>query len=622
MSKKIEPKTVLITGIAGLIGSHLCRYELERGSSVIGMDNFLTGNERNIIPHYDDPNFKFVEHDIRDPINLEVDQIYNLACPASPLHYQKIPIITFETIVEGTRNMLELARKNGSRILQASTSEVYGDPEEHPQGEGYVGKINHLGPRACYDEGKKAAETLCFDYKRQFDVNVAVARIFNTYGTNVSREDGRVVSNFILQALRNDPLTIYGDGGQTRSFCYVSDLIKGLHILMNKENFTGPINLGNPDEISMNDLADEVIQLTESSSTRVYNGLPEDDPKRRCPNINLAKTELNWEPEIKLKDGLVRTITHLRKGNRREIEDAVESDYGNKIVHYRDLIAHPLGWGEVEMRLIDSTFNLNSDLEGIINNNWEEASSIHSHLFNEPRLRFENIKLNDEGILVIEVSYGVGYKEHHALRGLDLKGSLPSENQPNLMTVNALQITRDNYILVGVRNPKGSDQSDCAVVGGGFLNVLTDEGKISPFSPGSIFETVLIEVGNETQYDGNGRLNGIGVVDRRNMKLCTVTKGSNGDITAGVIVPLRANADEVELNKNCDEFTQMIRIKNDESNLRQIIETGNIKGAMSDRGVVQEDSKVSDHLIEVLDAHSHMLDRQSRIIYSSKGMLT
>jgi len=308
-------KTILITGGAGFIGSHLCAELLKQGHRIICLDSLFTGSKKNIEPFLADKNFKFVEHDIIEPFLTEekINQVYNLACPASPIHYQFNAIRTVKINTIGIINMLGLAKSHVARILQASTSEVYGDPAEHPQKESYWGNVNPIGPRACYDEGKRVAETLFFDYYRKHHLEIRVARIFNTYGPNMARNDGRVVSNFITQALDNKDITIYGDGEQTRSFCYVSDLVDGLIKLMNKENFIGPVNLGNPIELTMNEIAKKIIALTESKSKIVYKPLPKDDPKKRRPDIEIAKKELNWQPEIGLEDGLKKTIEYFKK---------------------------------------------------------------------------------------------------------------------------------------------------------------------------------------------------------------------------------------------------------------------------------------------------------------------
>lgn len=307
-------KRILVTGGAGFIGSHLCRRLLEEGNEVICLDNLFTSSKKNILPLMDYKNFEFLRHDVVQELIVEVDQIYNLACPASPVHYQYNPIKTIKTSVLGTINMLGLAKRVNARILQASTSEVYGDPQIHPQTEEYWGNVNPIGIRSCYDEGKRAAETLFFDYHRQNHVDIKVIRIFNTYGPNMSVNDGRVISNFIVQALRNENITIYGDGSQTRSFCYVDDLVEGMYRMMNsREGFTGPVNLGNPGEFTILELAQMVIRLTGSRSEIVYKALPQDDPTQRKPVIELAKKELNWEPLIMLEEGLKRTIAYFEK---------------------------------------------------------------------------------------------------------------------------------------------------------------------------------------------------------------------------------------------------------------------------------------------------------------------
>jgi UDP-glucuronate decarboxylase len=303
---------ILVTGGAGFIGSHLCKRLLNEGNEVICLDNFFTGSKQNIIHLIDNPYFEIIRHDIEEPILLEVDEIYNLACPASPIHYQFDPVKTVKTSVMGAINVLEIAKRTGAKILQASTSEVYGDPEIHPQPETYRGNVNPIGPRACYDEGKRCAETLFFDYYRQFNVDIKIVRIFNTYGPRIAINDGRVVSNFIIQALQNKDITIYGDGTQTRSFCYVDDLINGLIKMMNS-NETGPINLGNPEEITIKDLAKIIIKLTNSKSKIIYKPLPQDDPKKRQPDITLAKQQLNWKPIIKLEEGLKQTLQYFRE---------------------------------------------------------------------------------------------------------------------------------------------------------------------------------------------------------------------------------------------------------------------------------------------------------------------
>lgn len=308
-----QRKTILVTGGAGFIGSHLCARLLETGASVICADNFYTGSKDNILGLLDNPHFELMRHDVTFPLYVEVDEIYNLACPASPVHYQYDPVQTTKTSVHGAINMLGLAKRTSAKILQASTSEVYGDPEVHPQTEDYRGRVNPIGPRGCYDEGKRCAETLFFDYYRQHSLNIRVARIFNTYGPNMHPADGRVVSNFIVQALQGQDLTVYGDGGQTRSFCYVDDLADGLMRLMNApDTVTGPINLGNPNEFTILELAELVIEMTGAKSKIVKMPLPQDDPTQRCPDISLAKKELDWQPTIQLKDGLAKTIAYFQ----------------------------------------------------------------------------------------------------------------------------------------------------------------------------------------------------------------------------------------------------------------------------------------------------------------------
>ncbi len=305
---------VLVTGGAGFLGSHLCECLLQLGADVLCVDNFFTGSKSNIMHLLDEPRFELMRHDITFPLYVEVDQIYNLACPASPIHYQFDPVQTTKTSVHGAINMLGLARRTGARILQASTSEVYGDPEVHPQPEAYWGRVNPIGPRACYDEGKRCAETLFFDYQRQHQLEIKVARIFNTYGPRMHPDDGRVVSNFIVRALRGEPLAVYGDGNQTRSFCYVDDLVKALITFMGSEpGFTGPVNLGNPSEFTIKDLAQQVISLTGSTSKIAYGALPEDDPKQRQPDISLAQKALDWQPEIPLDNGLPKTIEYFKQ---------------------------------------------------------------------------------------------------------------------------------------------------------------------------------------------------------------------------------------------------------------------------------------------------------------------
>ena len=307
-------KRVLVTGGAGFIGSHLCKRLVENGDDVVCLDNLFTGSKKNIEELMDCHNFEFVRHDVVEPYMVEVDQIYNLACPASPVHYQYNPIKTAKTAVLGAMNMLGLAKRVNARILQASTSEVYGDPQVHPQTEDYRGYVNPIGIRSCYDEGKRMGETLFFDYHRQNNVDIKVMRIFNTYGPNMNPEDGRVVSNFIVQALRGEDITIYGDGTQTRSFCYVDDLVEGMYRLMNsRDGFTGPVNIGNPGEFTMLELAELVIRLTGTSSKLVYKPLPSDDPTQRRPDISLAKKELDWEPTIPLEEGLKKTIAYFKE---------------------------------------------------------------------------------------------------------------------------------------------------------------------------------------------------------------------------------------------------------------------------------------------------------------------
>lgn len=307
-----ESRRILVTGGAGFIGSHLCEALLTQGHEVLCVDNFYTGRKRNILPLLADPFFEVIRHDITFPLYIEGDEIYNLACPASPIHYQRDPVQTTKVNVHGAINMLGLAKRLGVRILQASTSEVYGDPEEHPQTETYWGNVNPVGPRSCYDEGKRCAETLFFDYHRQHRMAIKVARIFNTYGPRMQPNDGRVVSNFIRQALRNEPITIYGDGSQTRSFCYVDDLVQGLISLMRSpEEITGPFNLGNPQEKTVLELAQLIVDLAGSRSEIVFQPLPVDDPRRRRPNIDRAREMLSWAPSTDLKDGLERTIAYF-----------------------------------------------------------------------------------------------------------------------------------------------------------------------------------------------------------------------------------------------------------------------------------------------------------------------
>jgi UDP-glucuronate decarboxylase len=308
-----SPKRVLVTGGAGFLGSHLCERLLDDGHEVLCADNYFTGSKENVGHLLDRQRFEVLRHDITFPLYVEVDEIYNLACPASPVHYQFDPVQTTKTCVHGTINMLGLAKRTGAKILQASTSEVYGDPEVHPQTEDYRGRVNPIGPRACYDEGKRCAETLFFDYHRQNRVNIRVARIFNTYGPRMLPDDGRVVSNFIVQALKGEAITIYGDGSQTRAFCYVDDLIDGLVRLMDaKDELTGPVNLGNPVEFTIAELAEKVMALTGSKAKLEHRPLPVDDPTQRCPDIVLARAELDWEPTVALDDGLEKTIEYFK----------------------------------------------------------------------------------------------------------------------------------------------------------------------------------------------------------------------------------------------------------------------------------------------------------------------
>jgi Nucleoside-diphosphate-sugar epimerases len=302
---------ILVTGGAGFIGSHLIDRLMAQDHEVICLDNFYTGHKRNILKWLGHPNFEMLRHDITEPIRLEVDQIYHLACPASPVHYQYNPVKTIKTNVMGTLNMLGLAKRVKARFLLSSTSEVYGDPEIHPQSEDYRGNVNPIGPRSCYDEGKRVAETLAFDYHRQNNVDIRVARIFNTYGSRMLENDGRVVSNFVVQSLKGQPLTVYGDGSQTRSFCYVSDLVEGLMRLMNGEH-TGPINLGNPDEYTILELAQAVQKMVNPDAEIIFKALPQDDPRRRRPDITKAKTLLGWQPTVPLQEGLTLTIDDFR----------------------------------------------------------------------------------------------------------------------------------------------------------------------------------------------------------------------------------------------------------------------------------------------------------------------
>jgi len=307
-------KKILVTGGAGFLGSHLAGKLLDQGHDVICVDNFYTGSKANLIPLMDYKNFELIRHDVTFPLYVEVDEIYNLACPASPVHYQSDPVQTTKTSVLGAINMLGLAKRTGAKVLQASTSEIYGDPEVHPQTENYWGRVNPIGTRSCYDEGKRCAETLFFDYHKQNNVKIKVARIFNTYGPNMHPQDGRVVSNFIVQAIQGSTISIYGDGSQTRSFCYVDDLISGLIALMNSnDEVIGPINLGNPNEFTILQLANKIIEYTDSSSEIEFFPLPEDDPRQRKPSIELAKELLQWSPKIELEDGLPRTVEYFRR---------------------------------------------------------------------------------------------------------------------------------------------------------------------------------------------------------------------------------------------------------------------------------------------------------------------
>ena len=310
----LNKKRILVTGGGGFLGSHLCERLLQKGSEVLCVDNFFSGAKQNIKHLLVNPNFELIRHDVTFPLYVEVDEIYNLACPASPVHYQQDPVQTLKTSVHGAINMLGLAKRLRAKILQTSTSEVYGDPATHPQCEDYWGNVNPIGIRSCYDEGKRAAECLFFDYHRQYKTEIKVARIFNTYGPKMRPDDGRVVSNFIVQALRGEPITAYGDGSQTRSFCYVDDLVEGLISLMDGTDagFTGPVNLGNPTEMTIDDLAHIVLELTGSKSPIEYRSLPQDDPCRRNPDISLARSILGWEPKIPPREGLKRTIDYFR----------------------------------------------------------------------------------------------------------------------------------------------------------------------------------------------------------------------------------------------------------------------------------------------------------------------
>jgi UDP-glucuronate decarboxylase len=314
-------KRILVTGGAGFLGSHLCERLLKEGNDVLCVDNYFTGNKDNIAACIGNPHFELLRHDVTFPLYVEVDEIYNLACPASPVHYQHDPVQTTKTSVHGAINMLGLAKRVRAKIFQASTSEVYGDPTVHPQVEGYRGSVNPIGPRACYDEGKRCAETLFFDYHRQHKLRIKVARIFNTYGPRMHPDDGRVVSNFIVQALKGEDITIYGDGMQTRAFCYVDDLLEGWIRLMNDtgDDFTGPVNLGNPVEMPIRQLAEKILQLVNGKSKLIFKPLPVDDPMQRCPDITLARAKLKWEPKVQLEEGLGKTIAFfdgLLKSNK------------------------------------------------------------------------------------------------------------------------------------------------------------------------------------------------------------------------------------------------------------------------------------------------------------------
>ena len=313
MTSAYDSKRVLVTGAAGFLGSHLCERLVEQGHEVLGVDNYFTGRRVNVAHLLNRPNFELMRHDVTMPLFVEVDEIYNLACPASPIHYQHDPVQTTKTSVHGAINMLGLAKRTGAKILQASTSEVYGDPEQHPQTEEYWGNVNPIGPRSCYDEGKRCAETLFFDYHRQNNVRIKVMRIFNTYGPRMHPEDGRVVSNFIVQALTGQPITIYGDGQQTRSFCYVDDLIEGMVRLMNSpDDVTGPINIGNPCEFTIRELAEMVVALVGNNAELVFRDLPVNDPMQRKPDITKASSILEWHPKVPLEQGLEKTIAYFR----------------------------------------------------------------------------------------------------------------------------------------------------------------------------------------------------------------------------------------------------------------------------------------------------------------------
>mgnify|MGYP001196586642 FL=1 len=309
-----EKKRILVTGGAGFLGSHLCEKLIEQGNEVICLDNYYTGSKNNISHLRSSENFELLRHDICFPLYVEVDEIYNLACPASPIHYQYDPVQTTKTSVHGSINMLGLAKRQNAKIFQASTSEIYGDPEIHPQNESYWGRVNPIGPRSCYDEGKRCAETLFFDYYRQHKLKIKIARIFNTYGPRMHPNDGRVISNFIIQALKNKDITIYGDGKQTRSFCFVDDLIVAMLLIMSTDDdFTGPMNIGNPDEFTIREIAEKIVELTNSSSQIIFKPLPEDDPKQRKPDISIANEKINWKPKIDLIEGLKQTINYFEK---------------------------------------------------------------------------------------------------------------------------------------------------------------------------------------------------------------------------------------------------------------------------------------------------------------------
>jgi UDP-glucuronate decarboxylase len=319
---------ILVTGGAGFIGSHLCDRLVQEGNDVISLDNYFTGRKDNIAQLHGNPHFEALRHDVCFPFYAEVDEIYNLACPASPIHYQFDPVQTIKTSVQGSIHMLGVAKRTGAKILQASTSEVYGDPSVHPQPEGYNGNVNPFGPRSCYDEGKRCAETLFFDYRRQHRVRTKVVRIFNTYGPRMHPNDGRVVSNFIVQALRDQDISLYGDGSQTRAFCYVDDLVEGLiRMMATPDDVTGPVNLGNPQEIPVRDLAERIVALTNSKSRVIFRPLPQDDPQKRCPDITLAKRVLDWRPRIGLDEGLNKTIAYF---------DAMLSAEADSLDHVRD----------------------------------------------------------------------------------------------------------------------------------------------------------------------------------------------------------------------------------------------------------------------------------------------